>query len=223
MIRRDEHLPWRWLADRHDGALGADDAAEADLHLASGCARCTARDRTLRRLVAAVAAGPLERPPAAADRRARALFSAWRDAPASGGAVVGVLVADTRPELATSLRAGADDTRRLLWDVGGWDVDASVVLYDGRADLLGQVLRAGDRPDAVLVGEVRAFRGRRAVAAVPIRADGRFTFRGLACGAYVFEGRVREEESAGAAAPAASPREDGGIERAFVLPLVVLG
>lgn len=207
--RKDAHLPWRWLADRRDGALDAARAAEADAHLVGGCALCAARDRTVRRLVAAVAAGPLESPPADADRRARAVYALRRRAPRVRDALdvtVGVLVVDQRSDLALALRSPGDETRRLLWDVGGWDVDASVVLRGGRADLLAQVVPPGDEPSVRLGGEVRAVRGRRTVATSPVAPDGRFTFRGLPCGAWVFEGRV------------ASPLGD----RAFVLPLVVL-
>ena len=213
----DGHIPFRVLADRRDGTLAPSRAAGVEAHLATGCAQCVARDGNLRRIVTAVAAGALETPPAAADRRVVALFpkvaAAFRrtaDGSSRERTLVGTLVSDRRfdaafdAEFATSyaLRAADDGARRLLWALGSYEVDASVVGRGATADVLGQVVPLDDAPDAQLSGEVHAVRGRRAVQSSSIETDGRFTFRGLAPGAYVFEGAV-----------------DG---RPFILPLVVL-
>lgn len=202
IARRTPHLPFRWLADRRDGTLSAPRTAEADEHLATGCRLCAARSETVRRLVAAVAAGPLDRAPAAVDRRVVALYDTHR-APRADDVLVGALVADighgVAPDLALSLRAAPDGPRRLLWRAGVYEIDAMVVPREGRADLLGQVVADSGRPVA---GIVRASRGPRTLAASALAADGRFTFRGLAAGPVVLEGTL-----------------DG---RAFVLPLLAL-
>lgn len=199
--RTDDHLPWRWLADHADGLLAPAQAGAARDHLAAGCSRCCARDRSVRRMVAAIGAGPLDAPPASADRRVVALFPRLRSAlrPQSG-VLFGALVLDQRADLLLAVRSGAPDGRRLLWTVGDYEIDASVVGSEGRIDVLGQVVRADG--DAAVTGEVRVVRGRRAVAASRVAADGRFTFRALSAGACVVEGTL-----------------DG---RAFSLPLLVL-
>jgi hypothetical protein len=201
--RTDDHVPFRWLADRADGLLPAGPAGEADAHLASGCAPCRARDRSVRRLVAAIAAGPLETPPAAADRRVVSAFVRSRAPRAADlDALFGTLVLDQRADLLMAVRSSGADVRRLLWTVGAWEVDASVVASGAGTDLLGQAVRAEETGDGAVTGEVRARRGRRVAATAPVAADGRFTFRGLAPGAWTLEGVL-----------------DG---RAFVLPLLVL-
>lgn len=203
--RTDEHLPWRWLADRRDGVIAPARAVEADAHLATECRCCRARESSVRRVVAAVAAGALERPPAAADRRVVAAFASVRGVARRPAADVlfGALVLDQQCDLALAMRSDGADSRRLLWSLPGYEIDASLVAESGRCDVLGQIVPSGDEPGAAMSGEVRAVRGRRTIATAPVAPDGRFTFRGLPAGPQTFEGTVEG--------------------RAFVLPPVVLG
>lgn len=188
--RRDVHLPWRWLVERADGTLAAGAAAESEQHLASGCARCAAADRTVRRLRAALAAGPLEPPPAVADRRVLEMIRRLRAARDRAGVLVATLVLDRRADGAPALRSATDEARRLLWTMPGYEVDASVVGGPDGTDLLGQVVPEGDTPGAAVAGAVRALRGGRTIGRTTLAADGRFTFRNLPRGVLVLEGTV---------------------------------
>jgi len=188
--RRDAHLPWRWLVERADGTLTPADAAESDRHLAAGCATCAAADAAVARLRAALAAGPLETPPAVADRRVLEFVRRLRDAASRRDVLVGTLVLDRRADEALALRSSASEARRLLWTMPGYEVDASLVPARRGADLLGQLVPDDDRPDAATAGEVRLLRGGRVVARSALAADGRFTFRGVARGLVEIEGVV---------------------------------
>jgi hypothetical protein len=206
--RHDEHIPFRWMADRADGTLDAARTAECDAHLAEPCAACSARFANVREMLATIRAGTLEEPPHALDRRVVALFAANRPGTswAPADALVGALASDFTADLGYAMRSGAATSRRLLWTVGDYELDAAVTPAGAGLDVLAQVVPLGDSADA-LGGRVRAVRGRRAVAESAIAPDGRFTFRGLRPGGYTFEGEI-------AAA---------GAGRAFVLPMVVLG
>jgi hypothetical protein len=184
------HVPWRRLVDRRDRRLSPRLSAVADAHLATGCAACAADVRTIEELVAAISAGPLDAPPRRAESAAVGLY---RDTYLAFGAeverVVGVLILDDLVAGAT-LRDAAAEMRRLLWRVGEYEVDASLVSHAGRTDVLAQVVPGGDDPDARVSGFV-ALRGERGVRVrAPIAPDGRFTFRALASGVYTIEGRV---------------------------------
>jgi hypothetical protein len=184
------HVPWRRLVDRRDRRLSPRLAAVADAHLATGCAACAADVRAIEELVAAISAGPLDAPPRRAESAAVGLY---RDTYLAFGAeaerVIGVLILDDLVA-ATTLRDAAAEMRRLLWRVGEYEVDASLVSHAGRTDVLAQVVPGGDDPDARVSGFV-ALRGERGVRVrAPIAPDGRFTFRALASGVYTIEGRV---------------------------------
>jgi hypothetical protein len=187
----EPHVSWRRLVDRRDGRLAPSRLAQAERHLASGCGPCRATAATIDDLVGAIAEGALERPPIVAERAAIRLF---RDACASFGdladRVLGVLIVDRSDEFVAALRAAPGETRRLLWRVGAYEVDASLVARDVGADVFAQILPDGDDPDATVAGVVSARRGGGTVAVAAIEPDGRFTFRGLARGVYSFEGRV---------------------------------
>ena len=189
--RRDVHLPWRWLVERADGALAAAASAESEAHLASGCGRCTHADRVVRRLRAAVAAGPLDAPPAVADRRVLEMVRRLRAARDADDVLIATLVLDRRPDEALSLRAAAPEERRLLWTMPGYEIDASVVATARGADVLGQIVPEEDAAGTPMDGEVRARRGRRVVAYSRVAPDGRFTFRSLARGLVEIEGVAR--------------------------------
>lgn len=190
--RRDIHVPFRWLVDLRDGTLSGARAQEAREHLGRGCVRCTARAARIERVIAAVAAGALERPPAAVLRRALDAVRAAcpPDARPAPGVVLGRLLIDQRASYAATLRDSPGDTRRLLYLVGEHEVDAAVVVRGGRSDLLGQFLAAGDDPDRAVEGHVvlRATSGREH--RTELLPDGRFTLRGIRGGTYVLAGRV---------------------------------
>lgn len=191
--RHDVHPPFRWFVEMHDGRLDTARAAEMREHLASGCARCGAQHDGVRRMVAAIAAGPVAKAPPHVDRRvlgalAKARRTTCRAASRDPSALVGSLVIDSRPELALSLRAPGDGTRHLLWTVGPWELDASVVSREGRADVLGQVVPTGDDFAPAPTGEVRIVRGRRIVRRALVASDGRFTFRNVEPGPCVLDG-----------------------------------
>lgn len=184
------HVPWRRLVDRRDRRLSPRLAAAADEHLATGCAACAADVRAIDELVAAIASGAPDGPPSRAEQAAIGLY---RDTYLAFGAeadrVVGVLLLDD-VAAAVSLRDAAAETRRLLWRVGDYEVDASLVSHAGGTDVLAQVVPGGDDPDARVSGFV-ALRGERGVRArAAIAPDGRFTFRALVAGVYTLEGRV---------------------------------
>lgn len=189
--RPEPHVAWRRLVDRHDRRLSPRLASAAEAHLASGCATCATDARLVERLIAAIGDGPLEAPPRAAEREAAALLrSTYLAFAQDAGLVVGVLLLDRTDESAALLRAAAGETRRLLWTVGGYEVDASLVARAGGTDVLAQIVPGGDDPDARVAGEVAARRGDAVTARAAIAPDGRFTFRALARGLYTFEGRV---------------------------------
>lgn len=216
--RHDEHIPFRWMADRADGTLDAARAAECDAHLAEPCASCSARFANVQSMLDVIRAGTLEEPPHTLDRRVVALFAENRPGTswAPEEALVGALMSDFTADLGYAMRSGAAASRRLLWTVGEYELDAAVAPVGAGLDVLAQVVPAGDVPgDAVLAGRVRAVRGRRAVAEASIESDGRFTFRGLKPGGYTFEGEI--------ACAGASSSEAPGAARPFVLPMVVLG
>lgn len=220
--RHDEHIPFRWLADRADGTLDPARVAECDAHLAEPCAPCSARFENVKSMLDVIRAGTLEEPPHTLDRRVVALFAENRPGTswAPEEALVGALMSDFTADLGYAMRSGAATSRRLLWTVGEYELDAAVTPAGAGLDVLAQVVPLGSDAehvpgdavsDGTLAGRVRAVRGRRAVAEASIESDGRFTFRGLKPGGYTFEGEIA---SAGAASGAARP---------FVLPMVVLG
>jgi hypothetical protein len=212
--RHDEHIPFRWMADRADGTLDAVRAAECDAHLAAACAPCVKRFANVREMLDVIRAGTLDEPPHALDRRVVALFAENRPGTswAPDDALVGALSSDFTADLGYAMRSGAATSRRLLWTVGEFELDAAVTPSGAGLDVLAQVVPLGDAAgDDALAGRVRAVRGRRAVAEASIESDGRFTFRGLKPGGYTFEGEIA---CVGAVSGAARP---------FVLPMVVLG
>jgi hypothetical protein len=122
--------------------------------------------------------------------------------PGVAAPLVGTLVADV-PFDAFAVRGDAADCRRLLWSLGDWELDAQVIPANGASDVLAQIVPVAPAAAPTCGGAVRARRGGRAVAEARVLADGRFTFRGLRPGPYVFEGEIGEQP--------------------FVLPVVVVG
>ncbi len=195
--RPDGHVSWRRLLDRRDGRDGrltSVRAAAASAHLAEGCAACAGEADAIERLVAAIAEGPPDEPPR---RAVDSAIRVYRESCAAflrdEGEVLGVLILDSIGEFAepaASLRADASEVRRILWRVGEYEVDASVVGRPGGADLLGQMVPGGDDPAANVTGEVSVRGGRGVRARTKIESDGRFTLRGLLPGVYTIEGRA---------------------------------
>jgi len=97
---------------------------------------------------------------------------------------------DSAPEFAGALRATEGETRRLLWRVGAYEVDASFVARPGGADLLAQVVPGGDDPETTVTGVVAVVGARGVRTSAPIEPEGRFTIRGLAPGVYTIEGSI---------------------------------
>jgi hypothetical protein len=190
------HLPLRRLADLVDGKLSAARAAQVAEHLAGGCAECAAREEALRRTLGAMRAGPLPAPPRRLVRRAALAFAETRvvAAIAAAGRIMARLVFDARTAGTLALRAAPGAERRLLWNVGGFDVDACIVTGERASDLLGQVVRE-DGEDAPLAGHVSACR-RGASLRTALAADGRFVIRGIGAGTWTLVGRVGRLEFA---------------------------
>ena len=186
------HVPFQWLADRSDGRLRGRRREWTDAHLAGGCTRCSDDLRLIGRITRALSSGPLDTAPEAEVQRAVGLY--LRTMPFLEDPdidwVEGTVLLDQRTEMVAAVRHAPGDTRRLPWSLGDYEVDACVVSGPTTADLLGQILPPEDDPEATLRGHVTVYAGREEHSRVDLEADGRFTFRGLAPGAYVLEGRV---------------------------------
>lgn len=191
----DAHPPLRWFADRHDRVLTRARAARLDAHLATGCAACAARDASLRRTIAALRAGPLAPAPRALVRGAVRAHRAARVAAAVASVrrVVAELVLGGAPSPAFAMRAAEGDERRLLWTVGGWDVDVCVTTGARGADVLGQIVPRDEKDTLPIDADIAARSGAKLVRA-RVGADGRFALRSLAPGAWTLEGRVADTE-----------------------------
>ena len=187
----EPHVAFRRLVDRRDGRLPPTLAARVDGHLGAGCAVCRDEADSIERLIAAIEAGPPEAPPARLLSAAIRLFrESFADFARDVDCVFGVLLLDRTDEFAAALRSAPGETRHLLWRVGDYEVDASLVARTGGIDVLAQIVPGGDDPDAVVVGTVAARDAGGVRARARVAADGRFTFRGLPAGVYTLEGRV---------------------------------
>ncbi len=186
------HPRLRWLVDHRDGVLAGPRRDATESHLRSGCAPCEARLLRLERMLVAVAAGPLPAAPAREVRAGERLYASTHRAAglALAAELDAVLVLDQGAALAASVRAAPGDVRRMLWTFGEWELDASLIARNGGVDVVAQVLGPEDDPDAVLAGKVTAWTAGRTVAESPLRADGRFTLRGLRPGVYALRGSV---------------------------------
>lgn len=191
-----EHLRIRDLADLRDGRLEPSARSAAERHLASGCAECAAAAARVDGLLSVMRQGLLPLPPRAAVRDAVKLFRArkWANLLALPGRIVAKLVLDQRMELVPALRSSPGSTRRTLWNVGRFELDACLVERAGDADLLGQVLPSDDEGAAGLTGEVVAHRDGRTVARAALDPDGRFEFLSIPHGTYALTGRVDGDE-----------------------------
>lgn len=187
--RNEGHARWRDLVDRRDGRLQPRQLTEVDSHLSAGCATCVHETVEIDRLVDAIAAGPLEPPPGDLERTALRLFRET-NVKFAEDLLVGVLLYDQPGEFAAAMRGANGETRRLLWRVGEYEVDASLVARTAGTDLLAQIVPGGDDPDAEVTGTVAARSERGVRTSARVQRDGRFTFRGLAPGVYTLEGRV---------------------------------
>lgn len=202
-----EHVRLRLLADRRDRLLSPARAAEVERHLATGCAECTEGAARLDRALVALAEGPLPEPPRAVVRDAVRLFRAakWAHLLAIPGRIVAQLVFDQRLDVVPALRASGGGTRRMLWNVGRHELDASIVERRLDNDLAGQILPETDDGTSPVVGEVHAVRSGRTVAFATLDADGRFSFPRLPHGTYALVGRVGGEEFVVAPIPLGEP------------------
>jgi hypothetical protein len=189
MMRDEGHARWRDLVDRHDGRLGSRQLAAVSSHLAHGCASCVHDCAEIELLVEAIAAGPLDTPPASLDRTVLRLFRET-NVRLTEDLLIGVLLYDQPGEFVAAMRGTSGETRRLLWRVGDYEVDASLVARASGTDLLAQIVPGGDDPDAEVTGVVAARSERGVRTSAPVQRDGRFTFRGLVPGLYTLEGRV---------------------------------
>jgi hypothetical protein len=105
--------------------------------------------------------------------------------------LLGTLVLDRRDEPVAGVRSAPGGVRQLLWTVAdAYEIDASLIARAAGADLLGQVVPCEDDVSARLDGHVAALRGGAEVTRVALGGDGRFSFRGLAAGAWTLRGEV---------------------------------
>lgn len=188
----DNHVRLRHLADRRDRRLSPLRAAEVENHLATGCAACTAAASRLDSALLAIAEGALPEPPRAVVRSAVRLYRAakWAQFLEVPGRILAQLVFDQRHEVVPALRSAGGATRRMLWNVGRHELDASIIERRTDSELAGQILPESDDGTSPVAGEVQAIRAGRTVAFSKLDADGRFTFSALPHGTYALVGRV---------------------------------
>jgi hypothetical protein len=188
---RDGHARIRDLADLRDGHLAGTRLAATASHVAA-CGECAARSARVVRTLAAVAAGPLEAPPAAAVRSAARLFARakWRKLFDMTAELVGRLVFDQRTALAPAIRGGAGEGRRVLWNLGAHELDLEIVTGGAATTIRGQILPAADAGDAVVRGSLTLWRDGAPVATTALDPEGAFVFRNLRSGTYAFAGAV---------------------------------
>lgn len=185
--RKDGHFPFRLLADRRDGMLPANVAAEADRHLAEGCAQCTADAAAIDGIVAGIREGDLPPPPRAADRRVAAMFAdSLPPADLDPDVFVAALVFDQAMDFAPALRAAGTADRRMLFAAGSVEIDLAVTRDGGLFRISGEVVHRDGAPCGG--GEVQARRGRRKLAGARIRDDGRFELHRLPPGRVSLRG-----------------------------------
>ncbi len=188
MRPRDTHPTLRHLADVHDGVAAGASARRTRAHLDQGCAPCRRRAARLGSVLAVFAAGAPEEPPAALTRRVLGMLrAAGFEAPAGLDAEVLVLAADSAEAGLAGVRSAPGAVRRVLYRGGADEVDLELRARVSGIDVLGQVLptdpaAAPPRDEGVVRATVD---GRRHEA--PLRADGRFTLRGLSAGWLVLE------------------------------------
>lgn len=182
----------RWLADYVDGVLVGSRLSEVEAALSES--ETLARVEALRATIERIAEGPLDGPPSEVEAAAVGLFRAvhhdvvWPPP----GVFLGELVFDHADEL-VGVRSGAE-TRRLLWTLPDFDVDASLVQTDLGVDLLGQFLALDPASAVELEGHVQLRDEDGRTHRAEVEPDGRFTFRGLARGLHRPSGHVLGHE-----------------------------
>lgn len=187
---RDGHARIRDLADLRDGRDARRSAATSE-HVV-GCADCARTHVRLLRTLDAVAAGPLEAPPAAALRAATRLFveTKWKRLFDQAAEFVGRLVFDQRTALVPAIRGGAGEGRRVLWNLGEHELDLEIVTGGAATTIRGQILPSSDAGDAVVRGSLTLWRDGTPVATTALDPEGSFVFQGLRSGTYAFAGAV---------------------------------
>ena len=187
---RTSHPRFRRLLDVADGLLDDPRVRAAKEHVDAGCVRGGAELESIMSLCTSLAAGPLERPPRAALRRASRLFATQRLA--AGVAAVrrvrATLVLDQHLASVPALRSSGDG-RRLLWTIGDMELFATLVGDRRGATLRGQFLPS-DADAPVPSGDIRVLRDGRVSARAKLDGDGEFSAHQLRAGTYVIEGEV---------------------------------
>lgn len=188
------HPSFRALADLADGVGSGPRDRHAAAHVAGGCADCARQVEELRALTGVLAAGPLPAPPAPSLRAARRLFAGARRRAAVEALAgwVAHLVLDQRAAMAPALRAAQGEQRRLLFNVGPFELYCEVEPDGGSATLRGQFLTgdAGAEPITGTVALEREGRGAARSAHGPLDDDLAFVFGGVTPGSYVLTGEI---------------------------------
>jgi len=187
-----EHPTWRRLVDHHDGVLSGTWRARTQAHLSGGCGPCEGALHEIATLQSAILAGPLPAPPKAALKRARRLFAARRVADAIDRVrtLVGRLVFDQRTQLVPALRASSGTERRLLWNLGEYELFVTATRHAESWELQGQFLPSSGDPQAIPGGWVALRTGSGQEVLTDLDAQGVFLLTGLPAGAYALDAEL---------------------------------
>jgi hypothetical protein len=193
---RTTHPRSRLLLDHHDGVLSGRRGAEVSAHLGTGCATCEAKVAAFAELTATIADGPLERPPRAVVRRARALFgrARLRGAVARAREVLARVIFDEQLRPAAALRSMPGTVRRVLWSLERYEVYATAAPRPDGIELRGHVLPLVDDGRTAVGGRVTLESSSGPARRAVLDDEGGFVFRGLRAGTYVLRGAVEDVE-----------------------------
>jgi hypothetical protein len=186
--RDASHPSFRRLLDIVDELHSDPRVRAASAHVDAGCERCATEIDAIAVVRDALAAGPLLAPPRAVVRRASGLLARQRVRRGVEAVqrVLATLVLDGRMAAAPLLRSGGDG-RRLLWNVGGMELFATVVGGRSGATLRAQLL-PDDPATPAPTGRVRVLCDGKVAARAQLDSDGEFVADGLRAGTYVIEG-----------------------------------
>jgi hypothetical protein len=193
---RTTHPRNRLLLDHHDGVLSGRRGAEVATHLEAGCATCADQIAAIAQLTATITDGPLEPPPRAVVRRARALFgqARLRSVATRAREVLARVIFDEQLRPSAALRSTPGVVRRLLWCFEGYEVYATASPRRSGIELRGQVLPRDDDGKTAVCGHVTLGRPGGQGQRVMLDQEGGFVFRGLDAGTYVLRGEVGDSE-----------------------------